>query len=123
MKCVLCNFILEEIQTYDWLVPNIGLRKIGFAICKECGLVQQSPSLNQKELRLYYKHLAVYTNPGREGKPDPRNVIMVDEQIKFITRGIGYLPKKVFQVGSSDGYTLKTFREKGSNDVFGIEPT
>ena len=48
---------------------------------------------------------------------------MVDEQIKFITRGIGYLPKKVFQVGSSDGYTLNTFREKGSDDVFGIEPT
>ena len=123
MKCILCNFIVEEMQSYDWLVPNIGLRRIGFSICKKCGLVQQSPSLNEKELRLYYRDLAIYTNPGREGKPDPRNIAMVDEQIKFITRGIGYLPKKVFQVGSSDGYTLNTFREKGSNDVFGIEPT
>lgn len=70
----------------------------------------------------YYESMAVYTNPGRAEKPSAAKVRDLDEQIQFVTRGIGQLPKNTLQIGSSDGYTLARFREAGVQRVLGVEP-
>lgn len=123
MGCTFCSDNLDRVVEYNWHVPNLGTRNIGFAVCRECGLVQQNPALTQPELDRYYKEQAVYTNPGRGGEPDPRNVAMVNEQLNFIKRGLGFVPKKILQIGSSDGYTLSVFKKNGAQMVSGIEPT
>jgi hypothetical protein len=66
--------------------------------------------------------MAVYTNPGRAEKPSTAKVRDLDEQIQFVTRGIGKLPLSALQIGSSDGYTLARFREAGTERVLGVEP-
>jgi len=117
------NVELEQISVEDWDVPAIGTCQIGFSICPESGLVMQSPSPTPNEIQTYYKETATYINPGREGKPSSIKVKGVDRYINIIIDTIGNIPNSVFQVGCSDGYTLKRFSDAGATSVTGIDPS
>lgn len=122
-SCFICESNnLEIIQSSIWPLPGVGEKNIGFSICKRCGAVSQSPTAAKTEMDKYYESIAVYTNPGRQGEPTINKKNDVNEQIKFITRGLGKLPSTVMQIGSSDGFTLSRFKEHGCSEVIGIEP-
>ncbi|AUC87640.1 methyltransferase type 11 [Alteromonas sp. MB-3u-76] len=122
-KCFLCQSELEKIYNHQWVLPGIATSTIGFSVCPSCGSVSQSPSVSFDDMMAYYETVAVYTNPGREELPSAAKVRDLDEQINFIKRGIGKLPDKVLQIGSSDGYTLSRFRAAGVKRVLGVEPS
>ncbi|AVI67121.1 methyltransferase type 11 [Shewanella sp. WE21] len=121
-NCFLCGADTENIFSSDWVLPGLGTTKIGFSICPDCGSVSQSPSVSFDEMMTFYSSIAVYTNPGRKERPSESKIRDVDEQIRFIKRGIGELPKSAMQIGSSDGYTLSQFRDAGVTRVLGVEP-
>ena len=121
-NCFLCNGKTEVLFSSSWPLPGVGLADIGFSICHACGSVCQSPTIPFEKMLDYYNCLAVYTNPGRQFKPSIAKVRDVDEQVQFIRRGIGELPKSALQIGSSDGYTLHGFKTSGVERVLGIEP-
>lgn len=122
-KCFLCNSTIELLFSKIWMLPGLPASKIGFSICPNCGSVSQSPTVTQSEMLEFYSNMAVYTNPGRFGKPTKTKITDLDEQIKFIKRGIGSLPESLFQIGSSDGYSLSRFRDAGVERVLGLEPS
>lgn len=120
--CFLCQSATEVMFSTTWVLPGLAPREIGFSVCPECGSVCQSPSVSFDEMMTFYSSMAVYTNPGRAEKPTDAKVRDLDEQIRFIRRGIGHLPQSALQIGSSDGYTLSRFRDAGVSRVLGVEP-
>lgn len=120
--CFLCHNQVDLVYNQTWVLPGIKTSNIGFSICSNCGSVLQSPSVSFDEMMTYYESVAVYTNPGRKELPSDSKIRDVGEQIQFIKRGIGALPKSALQIGSSDGYTLSQFRKAGVKRVLGIEP-
>ena len=121
-NCFLCQSKTEVVFSTTWVIPGLEPREIGFSVCPECGSVCQSPSVSFDEMMTFYSSMAVYTNPGRQEKPTEAKIRDLDEQIRFIRRGIGFLPNSALQIGSSDGYTLSRFREAGISRVLGVEP-
>jgi len=121
-ECFLCQSPTEIIFSTPWALPGLTPREIGFSLCPQCGSVCQSPTVSFDEMMTFYSSMAVYTNPGRQEKPSDAKVRDVEEQIRFITRGIGTLPDSALQIGSSDGYTLSRFRAAGVTRVLGVEP-
>ena len=120
--CFLCQSATEVVFSTTWVLPGLLPREIGFSVCPDCGSVCQSPSVSFDEMMTFYSSMAVYTNPGRAEKPTDAKVRDLDEQIRFIRRGIGHLPQSALQIGSSDGYTLSRFRDAGVSRVLGVEP-
>ncbi|WP_341582252.1 class I SAM-dependent methyltransferase [Marinobacter metalliresistant] len=121
-QCFLCTSDVEPVFAVTWALPGLDAAEIGFSVCPNCGSVCQSPSIPPEDMMKYYSSQAVYTNPGRKGGPSATKVLDVNEQVRFVVRGIGKLPDSVLQIGSSDGYTLSRFREAGVKKVHGVEP-
>ena len=117
------NIALEQVSNNEWDLPGIGTHEIGFGICPESGLILQSPSPKPEEIQAYYEETATYINPGREGKPSVAKEKDLNRFITIVKDVIGDIPEKVFQVGCSDGYTLNRFREAGSQNINGIDPS
>jgi hypothetical protein len=111
----------ESIQKWD--LPGIGTHQIGFAICPASGLIMQSPSPTPTQIQTYYEETATYINPGRRGEPSLLKVKGLDRLINNTIDSIGYMPKNIFQVGCSDGYSLNRFKEAGAEEVTGIDPS
>jgi len=122
-KSFLRKIELQQLSIAEWDLPGIGTHKIGFGICPESGMIMQSPSPTPNQVNTYYKETAAYINPGRQGNPSTTKVKGLDRLINTTIDIIGYVPKSVFQVGCSDGYTLKRFREAGATSVTGIDPS
>lgn len=122
-KCYLCHDDVTPVFKSIWPLPGIAPAEIGFSICNSCGSVVQSPTVPFESMLQYYSTTAVYTNPGRQEQPTETKIRDLNEQIQFITRGIGYLPESALQIGSSDGYTLSRFKQAGVKKVLGIEPS
>lgn len=121
-NCFLCATKTDNIFSSTWMLPGLAPTEIGFSICPKCGSVCQSPSVSYDDMMTFYSSIAVYTNPGRQDLPSSTKIRDLDEQIQFIKRGIGHLPKSAMQIGSSDGYTLSQFRQAGVERVMGVEP-
>jgi len=121
-NCFLCGSKVEKIFSTIWALPGLENTEIGFSVCKSCGSTCQSPTVSFEQMMQFYETLAVYTNPGRGEKPSVAKIRDLDEQIQFITRGIGELPKSALQIGCSDGYTLSRFQQAGVSRVVGVEP-
>ena len=120
-SCVICGGETELLTCDDWRLPGIGTHSIGISACRQCSAVIQSPTVHQETMLDFYQHLAVYTNPGRAGKPAAGKVRDVNEQLAFIERELGRLPASCLQVGSSDGYTLSRFEAAGVARVLGLD--
>lgn len=109
--------MLDEV----WEVLGIGSVRKGFRACDGCGLVLQDPCVPPATMNAFYSAFSNYTNPMSGGDPSPMKVRAVDQQLAFlggrVERG-----QQVFQVGSSDGYTLSRFRQAGCT-VRGCDPS
>jgi SAM-dependent methyltransferase len=119
--CCICDTKVIEFTNQSWQIPSISEQKIGFGICNTCGMIIQSTTPTIKEVINYYENAATYSNPGREGKPSTNKTNAVNRQLDCIYKDIKD-PKKVFQVGCSDGYTLSEFLARGVLQVSGIDP-
>lgn len=122
-RCALCESTLQILTQSQWNIPGLSSKTIGFSHCPHCGMVQQSPTVTQCEMTRFYKTTAVYNQYSENYKP-------IDERTKAVSRNINNLleiaetmPKTVFQVGCSDGYTLSRYREAGAEYVMGIDPS
>jgi len=122
-KSFLRNTKLEQLTSNKWELPSIGTKNIGFGICPKSGLVMQSPSPTPNQIQTYYETAATYINPGRDGKPSLEKVKVLDRMINYTISSIGLIPKSIFQVGCSNGYTLNRFREAGATFTTGIDPS
>ena len=111
------------INQKSWGLPGIGTQSIGFKIGKKSGIILQSPSPTPKVLANYYRHIATYNNPHRNNTPSKQKVNGVARQIALCKETIGLIPKKIFQVGCSDGYTLYRFKKAGATQVIGVDPS
>lgn len=113
---------LDELVRYDWPLPDIGTHTIGFGICQQSGLIMQSETVTPKLMEKYYRSVATYVNPSSSGKPTEAKVKDLDRLVSLTKQGMKQVPKRVLQIGSSDGYTLHRFREAGSTTVLGVDP-
>jgi len=119
-RCEICNsnnfLSLAEKDRYGLYCPIV--------ICKNCGLVQQNPRMNQEAYNSFYE---------TEYSKLYRQEILIEEFFKFqYNRGekiFQYLKKnlkinltnlKILEVGTGAGGILKYFKEQ-KNKVFGID--
>ncbi|MFT4537974.1 MAG: hypothetical protein ACI841_004414 [Planctomycetota bacterium] len=122
-SCFLCNGDGETLRSARWSLPHLEAHDIGFGLCARCGLAMQTESVTPNEMTRYYCESAVYTNPGRAGRPAQGKIRGVQRAIDMVEAGLGHAARSVFQVGSSDGYTLSRFREAGAETVQGVDPS
>ena len=88
--------------------------------CEELNIVDDCKN-SIEDINNYYKEAATYTNPGRSGKPSLAKVKGLDRLGYLIKDKFSYMPKTVFQVGCSDGYTLHRMKGFGAEEVKGID--
>jgi 2-polyprenyl-3-methyl-5-hydroxy-6-metoxy-1,4-benzoquinol methylase len=94
-------------------------------LCKNCGLVYQSPRMNETELENFYKseYRQVY-----QGSQDPSNKDLIIQKARAealvkILREFGVDNIDSFaDIGSSSGLLLEEIREEFNCQVIGIEP-
>ena len=121
--CCLCLAEVDTLHQTNWSLPNLAAVELGFGLCKDCGMVQQSPSAPPELMHRWYREQAVYTSPGRSGEPHARKVRGTTRLIRSVQHALGRAPKSVFQIGSSDGYALSRFRTAGTERVVGLDPS
>ncbi len=112
----------DELVSYKWHLPGIGLHPIAFGICRESGLIMQTETVTPSLMEGYYKNTATYINPDMNGQPTKAKIDDVKRQIELTGMCIGGLPKSALQIGSSDGFTLHCFQAAGVSRVLGVEP-
>ena len=123
-KCFLTGSVLDQVTPiYNWYLPGLPKKNIGFSICEESGMIMQSPCPTPKEIENYYQNTATYINPGRDGCPSPTKVSGLKRLISLCKELMNKWPGSVFQVGCSDGYTLSEFSREGSDIIEGIDPS
>ncbi len=111
------------IEKKPWGLPGIGNQNIGFKIGQKSGIILQSPSPTPKAIANYYRHIATYDNPYKNATPSSNKVNGVARQIALCKETIDVIPKNIFQVGCSDGYTLHRFKKAGATHVMGVDPS
>jgi len=121
--CFLCGSPIEVLTEARWHLPALPDQAVGFGACRGCGLVVQAPRADAATLARYYVDSAVYTNPGRAGRPSAEKVRCVERTLHAVEHVLGRPPASAFQVGASDGYTLDRFRAAGAAEVSGVEPS
>ena len=122
--CCVCNSSnADEFIRQKWKLPFIGSNKIGFAVCRDCGLVYQSTTPSPKNINMYYESAAAYINAGRSGDVSEQKKRFVQRQLYTLFDVLGCVPRNIFQVGCSEGYTLSMFLDSGSSKVAGVDPS
>jgi hypothetical protein len=121
--CFLCGGEVLTLDRATWSLSGLPTLQLGFGPCSDCGLVLQSPAASPDTLRTWYRDQAVYTSPGRSGAPHPHKVRSATRQLHAVEHALGRPAESVFQVGSSDGYTLSRFRDAGAAQVLGLDPS
>ncbi|WP_225071657.1 class I SAM-dependent methyltransferase [Desulfuromonas sp. CSMB_57] len=122
-RCALCSSTLQILAQDQWHIPGLGKKIIGFSHCPDCGMIQQSPTVTPDEMTHFYKTTAVYNCFSDNYKPTEEKIISVTRNINDLLGLAGNVPKTVFQVGCSDGYTLSRYQEAGADSVLGIDPS
>jgi hypothetical protein len=122
-RCIACGDEVKTLTTQTWDLPGLASRDIGFAICLNCGCVIQSPSIGPQAMQSYYRGTAVYQHGQEAKKPSDTKIKGIKRHIKALVAVAGSMPKSIFQVGCSDGYTLSAFQQAGAQEVGGIDPS
>ncbi len=119
--CCLCGSAVEDFESKPWKIPNLGVQTISYGLCSTCGMVLETDTLSVEDMNAYYRFNATYINPGRAGKPSAAKVRVLNRLGNLVEDVFGHMPKSVFQVGCSDGYTLSRFKEFGAETVDGMD--
>ena len=122
--CRSCNGELTEFFHYE-AVPIAGtyltesdlgkepLLPLTATLCKNCGLIQLREIVPS----------SIYTSYRFMGTSSASYCAYLEQVAESLITEQDVRNKKVLEIGCSDGYLLKQLREKGSNQVFGYEPS
>lgn len=91
-------------------------------VCKTCTHVFEANPIEESVLADYYKNLSKYENISELTSLPEENVKMAKRQVDFI-EGTGIKVESVLDIGASMGALLSEFRNRGYNDLYGIEPS
>jgi 2-polyprenyl-3-methyl-5-hydroxy-6-metoxy-1,4-benzoquinol methylase len=93
-------------------------------ICRNCGLVYQSPRMSTAERQSFYEAQYRLLYQGQEG-PDSKDLAVQAKRAQ-VTLGIAkqhiYSCARVLDIGCSSGILLQRFRQHYQAQVTGIEP-
>lgn len=89
--------------------------KFEASVCKECLLGFNTSKLTNEELKLIYDNY-YYISPT-----DGIGVSKYEGMIKTLEKYYS-LSDNIMEIGCSDGYLLKVLKDKGFNNLVGIEP-
>ena len=98
-----------------------GKRKISFGICRSCGLIFQSESIEQSKMIKSYKEMVTYVD--NLTKPSKSKMKTVKRHIGLVKSCFSEFPKKILEVSSMNSYNLKQFKKLGSNKIVSLEPS
>ena len=113
---------VSDLVTVEWPLPDLGTHTISFGQCDFSGLILQTETVEEEQMRHYYRSVATYVNPSQGGAPTEAKVRDVARMLEIVKQNHDNFPQKAIQIGSSDGYTLACFREAGAVHVFGVDP-
>lgn len=121
--CFLCGVRPEVLTRARWNLPLLPAQTMAYGVCPGCGLVMTAEGPDPETMLRYYAESAVYTNPGRSGRPAPGKVRDVARSLELVASVLGRPARSAFQVGASDGYTLSRFRDAGAARAEGVDPS
>lgn len=123
MNCIICNSTNQELifkgikdleyETY---------RPVDYKICKNCGLISQSPLPNPNELQYFYPE------EYRNYLPVKENFFSFLKKIQFqnladkITKELNKNPR-ILEIGFGNGQLLLALKEKGYENLYGCDFT
>jgi len=122
--CRICNSELIDFFHYE-NVPIAGtyltqadlgsepLLPLTAALCSNCGLIQLREIVPD----------SIYTSYRFIGTGSASYRAYIDQVVASLISEQGIRDKKVIEIGCNDGYLMKRLRDKGSNLVFGYEPS
>jgi SAM-dependent methyltransferase len=113
-ECRSDNFnILSEKDRY-------GL-PVRIVICKNCGLIYQTPRMNYAAAEDFYRYLYrdLYETSTIQGLFEEQ-FIRGKEIVNFIRKNSGKVPQKIVEIGCGAGGILKAFKYAGSQ-AFGVD--
>ncbi len=98
-----------------------GRRKISFGICRSCGLIFQTESIERSKMIKSYKEMVTYVD--NLTKPSKSKMKTVKRHVRLIKSCFSEFPKKVLEISSMNSYNLKQFKKSGSNKIVSLEPS
>jgi 2-polyprenyl-3-methyl-5-hydroxy-6-metoxy-1,4-benzoquinol methylase len=118
--CPLCgaatNVLFDRREFKSYLVTNV--------LCRNCGLVYQSPRMTEVESQAFYKAEYRLLYQGQEG-PNPKDLAVQSARaqiiLKFIGEAVGSADR-MLDIGCSAGKLLQQFRIEKQAQVYGVEP-
>ena len=122
-KCIICSSnaqFVEEIRFVD-IVGLVSEYHPNICICNNCQIIYVSNPIPEEDLMRYYKELSKYEGENSTGIVGSDLLKMAERQARFILGKVKDV-KTVLEVGSSTGFNLNAFKQKGFS-VYGIEPS
>ncbi len=100
---------------------SFGRKELNFSICKECGFIYQSKTVEPTEMRNYYeKSIVAFDNLY---KPTSDKVKSVARHINIVKDEMSVFPKSVLELSCLNSYVLKQFKKNGTKIIEGLEPS
>ena len=122
-RCALCGADdIEVLQTQSLALVGLGQQELTFGICKQCGHLQQSPPAPPDVMQRHYEFFSHYTlsddmESVRSAPPGPQT-----KRLLSITRDVGAVPGRMYEIGCATGLHLHQFRKLGWS-VGGCDPS
>lgn len=129
--CEICNSTtLEHVHTQKFLIPDKeNLFSYSYVACKNCGFIFAVDIPSQEQYEEYYKSNSRYTYKADEGiLPEGLRKIhhdsfdLIDGLLKRNRPPINKDAFKIIDVGCSTAHLLHVFKERGYNNILGLDP-
>ena len=120
--CPLCQIGLERRSLFERI--NDGGAQLQYQLCDRCGLVFQSPRMNEAALDRFYVEQYRQMVQASEGPTEKDLRVQAGRaraMLRFIRRDVSAIGRHL-DIGSSAGALLVEFRAKYACESVGIEP-
>lgn len=109
-------FLSEKLDLFFF-----GKLKISYGVCKNCGLIFQTETINPSKLKKYYDYITIAFD--NLYKPTEDKIKSVNRHIEIVKNEIKQFPSSVLEVGVFNTHNLNQFKKNGSKIVNGLEPS
>jgi len=120
-RCLLCNS--TRLETFD--ISHFRGAFVTNQICKECGLVFQSPRLTAQSLEAYYRDNYASMHQGAEvvNEEELRIQTARAENLVQLLRVGGLTPADHLDLGCSTGRLMQAVTNAFGSESWGVEPS
>ena len=120
-RCLLCNS--TRLETFD--LSHFRGALVTNQICKECGLVFQSPRLTTHSLEAYYRDSYASMHQGAEAVSEEELRIQTAraDNLVQLLRKSGLSPDDHLDLGCSTGKLMRAVTEAFGSESWGVEPS